>query len=114
MELYHADIRLPEGFRLPNRVVNLHWTRHADTARLNDRYGEIPRIPLVNLGLCNVVEVGLTGRKVEKVIVRTALDTYNDIVLALIPMAGAWIVKTVWINQANDSHNTLDRSRYVC
>lgn len=114
MDLYHADIKLPEGFRLPARVVNLYWTRHAEGARLNDRYGEIPRIPLVDLAQCNVIEVGITGRKVEKVVVRTPFDTFNDLVLVLIPTSGAWTVKTVWFNECNDTHKTLDRSRYVC
>lgn len=113
MELYHADIRLPDGFRLPNQVVNLYWTRHASRARLNDRYGEIPQIPVIDLGQCNVVEVAIEGRKVCKVVVRTPFDTFNDLVLVLIPDRGAWTVKTVWFNRANDSHATLDRSRYV-
>jgi hypothetical protein len=94
-------------------VVNLYWTRHADRARLNDRYGEIPPIPLVDLAQCNTIEVGLTGRKVEKVVVRTPFDTYNDLVLVLIPGPGAWTVKTVWFNQVNDTHKTLDRSKYM-
>lgn len=114
MELYHADIRLPEGFRLPNRVVNLYWTRHAEAARTNDRYGFIPPIPVLDLGQCNTVEVELDGRRVNKVVVRTPFDTYNDLVLVLIPGVGAWTVKTVWFNRANDTHKTLDRARYVC
>ena len=113
MELYHRDIGLPPGFTLPNRVVNLHWTRHAERARLDDRYGNIPHVPVLDLGQCNVIEVGLTGRKVEKVVVRTPFDDYYDLVFVLIPQSGAWIVKTVWYNQANDTHKTLDRSKYV-
>ena len=113
MELYHVDIRLPDGFRLPARVVNLYWTRHAERARQNDRYGMIPQIPVVDLAQCNVIEVGLTGKRVEKVVVRTPFDTFNDLILVLIPGPGAWTVKTVWFNQTNDSHKTLDRSRYV-
>lgn len=114
MELYHADIKLPDGFRLPNRVVNLYWTRHAERARLNDRYGVIPQMPMLDLSQCNTIEVGMEGRSVKKIVVRTPFDTFNDLVLVLIPGPGAWVVKTVWFNQANDSHKTLDRSRYVC
>ncbi len=113
MALYHTDIRLPTGFRLPDRVVELAWTRHAEGARHNDRYGVIPKIPVVNLGLCRTIEVELQGKRVLKVVVRTALDKTNDIVLVLVPGPGAWTVKTVWINKKNDSHKTLDRSKYV-
>lgn len=113
MDLYHADIRLPVGFRLPARLVELSWTRHADNARASDRYGEIPRIPVVNLGECRTVEVGLEGRRVRKVVVRTTLDAFNDLILVLVPGPAAWTVKTVWINEKNDSHKTLNRSRYM-
>jgi hypothetical protein len=115
MDLYHADIRLPEGFRLPARIVGLHWTRHAESARLDDRYGRIPKFGHIDLRFKEVIEVGLTGRKVEKVVVRGSLDETFDIVYVLIPNGHApWTVKTVWINEKTDTHSTLDRSRYVC
>lgn len=113
MDLYHADIRLPDGFHLPNRVVELFWTRHAKGAALDDRYGRIPEIPLINLGQVDVIEVGLEGRRVRKVVVRTNLDDYRDIVLVLVPGPNKWTIKTVWANLVNDDHKTLDRSRYV-
>lgn len=113
MDLYHADIRLPQGFRLPNRLIGLSWTRHATHARNDDRYGYIPEIPVLNLGECQTIEVGMEGGHVRKIVVRTELDDFNDIVFVLIPGPNKWIVKTVWINQENDSHRTLNRSRYV-
>lgn len=117
MELYHADIRLPDGFRLPARVVTLSFTKHARNARTNDRYGYIPPIPVLDLGQCDVVEVGIEAGRVAKVVVRTMLDNERDVVLALIPhqpKPNVWTVKTVWCNLRTDSHKTLDRSRYVC
>lgn len=113
MELYHADIRLPEGFRLPARLVQLSYSRHALRAATDDRYGEIPLTPVLNLEYCQTIEVGLEDRRVKKVVVRTELDDDNDVVFVLIPEPGAWFVKTVWINRRNDCHKTLDRSRYV-
>jgi hypothetical protein len=112
MDLYHADIRLPDGFRLPNRLVNLRWTRHAEGARLSDRYGLIPQIPVLNLGECRTIEVGMEAGRVAKVVVRAELDDDADVVFALIP-GNVWTVKTVWINLRSDTHSTLDRSRYV-
>ena len=64
MALFHKDIRLPEGFRLPNRVVTLEYSRHAMRAASEDRYGEIPVLPLINLGECEPVEVEVIDRKV--------------------------------------------------
>lgn len=113
MDLYHADIRLPDGFCLPNRITGLTWTNHADRARHNDRYGEIPKIPVIDLGLCKTIEVGMENGRVKKIVVRTRLDYDNDIVLVLIPGPGKWLVKTVWINERNDSHSTLNRSHYM-
>lgn len=113
MDLYHADIRLPDGYRLPNRVVPLFWTNHAHRARQNDRYGFIPEIPVLNLGECRTIEVGMENNRVTKIVVRAELDDENDLVFVLIPGNGQYTVKTVWINQRNDSHKTLDKSKYV-
>jgi hypothetical protein len=114
MDLYHADIRLPAGFRLPNRLVPLTYSNHALREAENDRYGDIPVLPVLNLGDCQTVEVGMEDGRVAKVVVRAELDDDNDIVLVLIPRTPKWFVKTVWLNERNDSHKTLDRSRYVC
>lgn len=90
------------------------WTRHAEGARLTDRYGEIPKVPIVDLAQCKPIEVEVEGRRVRKVVVRTNLDAMYDLVLVLIPGPNAWTVKTVWLNSVKDLHKTLDRSRYVC
>lgn len=113
MELYHADIKLPDGFALPARRVNLRWSNHADFARTDDRYGVIPKFESLPLQAFEVIEVGVTGRKVEKVVVRGHFNADLDVVFVLIP-GGTWFVKTVWINRRNDTHKTLDRSKYVC
>lgn len=114
MRLYHADIGLPDGFRLPARYVNLKWSRHALNARLDDRYGVIPEFAGISLPDFEVIEVGLTGRKVEKVVVRGHWTADLDVVFVLIPEGNEWFVKTVWSNRRDDTHKTLDRSRYVC
>lgn len=113
MALYHSDIRLPQGFRLPNRIVALRWTRHALNACEDDRYGEIPCVPALDLATCRTVEVEVFGKRVNKVVVRTELDDEADMVLVLIPGPAEWTVKTVWINLKSDTHRTLDRSKYV-
>lgn len=114
MDLYHADIKLPTGFRLPPRTVRLTWSKHAERARMTDRYGMIPKSATVDLSKCRTIEVGMEAGRVKKVVVRTSLDQKNDVIYVLIPGPSAWLVKTVWINEKNDKHKTLDRSKYVC
>lgn len=113
MALFHKDIRLPEGFRLPNRMVELNYSNHALKAATDDRYGDIPLTPVLNLAHCETIEVEVDGRRVRKVVVRTELDDDNDVVFVLVPGPARWTVKTVWINRKSDLHRTLDRSKYV-
>lgn len=118
MELYHAEIGLPANFVTPTERVGLCWTRHADSERTKDRYAnEIPRFKTLPLSMFKVVEVGMEGNHVAKIVVRGHWTTDLDLIFVLIPdysiFAGPWTVKTVWINKRNDLHKTLDRSRYV-
>lgn len=116
MELYHRDIRLPDGFRLPNRIITLSHTAHARRARQDDRYGYIPPIPVIDLGQFQTIEVGVESGRVAKVVVRGSLDDERDIILVLIPhqpKPNVWTVKTLWCNLKNDVHKTLDHTRYV-
>lgn len=113
MDLYHADIRLPDGFVAPTARVRLRWTRHADVARSNDRYGEIPRFQTATLGRLKVIEVGVENNKVVKILFRGRLDDTRDVCMVLMPVRDFWLVKTVWCNVSDDGHQTLDTSRYV-
>jgi len=113
MNLYHVELGLPPGFALPGDRVNLRWTNHAEHARTSDRYGVIPKVSTLPLSVFSVIEVGMEGRRVAKVVVRGSLNKTQDAIFVLIP-GSEWTVKTVWINEKNDQHKTLDRSRYVC
>jgi hypothetical protein len=113
MELYHADIRLPAGFALPAKRVTLEWSRHAEQARANDRYGTIPKFQTLPLQAFKVIEVGANGREIAKVVIRGHWTNDLDVCFVLIPGNDIWFVKTVWINERNDIHKTLDRSKYV-
>jgi len=112
MDLYHADIRLPEGFVSPTARVRLRWTEHANRARRDDRYGEIPSFTSLPLANFKVIEIGVENRRVVKMLVRGHYTKNLDICFVLIPGA-VWTVKTVWMNERNDTHRTLDRSKYM-
>lgn len=113
MDLYHADIRLPDGFVAPTQRVALEWSRHAEQARQTDRYGDIPAFRTATLGNLDVIEVGVESNRVSKILFRGRIDADRDLCMVLIPRTGSWLVKTVWINLNSDGHGTLDRSRYV-
>lgn len=114
MELYHCEIRLPDGFVAPTQRVELVWTRHADMARMDDRYCEIPRFRTATLRRLKVVEVGVESNKISKILFRGRLDDDYDVCMVLIPNGvKPWIVKAVWVNRNSDSHSTLDRTKYV-
>lgn len=113
MDLYHAEIGLPEGFVKPTGRVMLKWTRHADEARSNDRYGEIRRFKSATLDRLEVIEVGVTDGQVSKILFRGRYTDELDVCMVLVP-GREWRVKTVWVNVRDDLHRTLDRSRYVC
>lgn len=114
MTLFHSDIRLPTGFVAPTNRVSLRWSRHADEARLSDRYITIPRFKTATLGRLKVIEVGVQAGKVVKILFRGRLDDDHDVCMVLRP-AGKdnWTVVTVWVNVVSDAHKTLDRSKYV-
>lgn len=112
MDLYHAEIRLPHGFVKPTGRVALCWTRHADNARKNDRYGDIKRFQSATLDRLEVIEVGVENGRVAKILFRGRYTDTLDVCMVLIP-GKEYTVKTVWINERNDLHRTLDRSKYV-
>lgn len=114
MDLFHSEIRLPDGFVAPTARVRLLWTKHADRARRDDRYGMIPRFETATLGNLRVIEVGMENGRIAKILFRGQMNADLDVCMVLMPTTRtSWTVKTVWINERNDSHKTLDRSKYV-
>lgn len=115
MDLYHSEIRLPDGFIAPKGRVALDWTRHAEHARNSDRYGDIPAFRTATLDNLTVIEVGVENNRVVKIVYRGCFTENYDVVMVLIPRGRQpWTVKTVWLNDKADLHKTLDRSKYVC
>lgn len=113
MDLYHVDIRLPEGMKRFTGRAPLAWSRHADRARRDDRYGEIPKYRTITFDNLDVIEIGMEGDKLVKVLFRGHFSETLDLCIVVMPGL-PWLVKTVWLNEKNDTHKTLDRSKYVC
>lgn len=116
MSLYHAELGFPMGFVSPTARVRLSYTSHALRACKDDRYAqEIPVFETLPLSQFDTVEVETDSvGHIVKFVVRGHWTKTLDLVFVLIPGEFLWTVKTVWINERNDSHKTLDRSRYVC
>lgn len=124
--LFHRDLGFPKGFAAnpPTGKKNLEWSYHAEGSRLDDRYGEIPRIDHFNPENWSLIELGVedqgNGRsRISKLVYRAELDDDFDMCIVVIPRGknakgqpSPWLVKTVWLNEANDSHKTLNRTKY--
>jgi hypothetical protein len=109
--LYHVEIGLPKGFVAPVHVIRPVYGRHAQRAATNDRYGTMSLPTMLCLGTGKVIEVGIVGRRISKILFRFKYDDTLDMCIVLIP--GSWFAKTVWFNERADSHRTLDRTRYA-
>lgn len=111
-KLYHKEIGFPDGIRMPagfNPVVRLSYSGHAQ-AEANDRYGQLKLPSVIDVRKADVVEMGVTGKTVTKIVARMPYDNEKDIVIVFLPDSGR--VKTVWANLKTDKHKTLDRSKY--
>lgn len=113
--LFHADLGFPSAFNPPTGTRALQYTQHAQNAALDDRYGDIQLPSEINLDEMKLIEVGVTDGQVSKFLYRGKLDNWRDICIVAIPRPRGqkWIVKTVWINESNDRHRTLDPTKYL-
>lgn len=112
--LYHFQIALPEGFKAPQQRVRINYGPHARKEAFRDRYGAIQLPTYATLRRFQVIEVGMVGDKVTKILFRGRLDEARDICLVLIPneKGQPWFAKTCWVNLREDKHQTLDTTRY--
>ena len=110
--LYHKDVYLPKGLALPTAPFGLWWSGHARRACLNDRYGVIEPPTGIDPRSAQVIEVETdsAGRAV-KVVYRQPYRA--GLSLCIVVLLDGYVVKTAWLNQANDRHSTLDTRRYA-
>jgi len=110
MALYHKDIFLPAAARALRFAVMLRYSAHARRAATNDRYGDINLPRVFNSDNAELVEAEVENGKVRKMVYRQPYNGENDLVIVLNPDG---LVRTVWLNQTNDSHRTLDTTKYA-
>lgn len=118
-KLYHNEIGFPTNFTPPQGKRQLKYSQHAKREAENDRYGKIDLPSTMNFSDYSLIEIGMTtneGRsKVDKMLYRGKLDDLRDLCVVVIPSGNShepWFVKTVWVNEASDSHRTLNHKKY--
>lgn len=108
-KLYHKDVYMPDGYKVPCWRNRLMYSRHALDASRNDRYGYIDLPNWIDYDKSTVIEVETSDDVVIKQVWRTTYDDTRDLILVV---TNTGIVKTVWINVRTDKHTTLDVSKY--
>lgn len=113
--LFHSELGFPSTFRPPTGVRPLQYSHHAKQAATDDRYGNIELPSNLNLDEMKLIEVGVENGSVSKFLYRGKMDDTRDICIVVIPKPRGekWFVKTVWINENNDKHRSLDVTKYL-
>lgn len=109
MALYHAKLGLPTGVRLPYGVIQLVYSEHAKRAAFERGITSLP--DYLDLSRCRIIEVETDGRKAVKVVYRLSHNERLDLVIVVL-LKATYLVKTVWVNDKNDSHKTLCEAKY--
>ena len=107
--IFHHSIGFPSTFRRPIGNFYTKPSRHA-IARAQEKRIDIPRI--VNLSDFDIIELEITNGRIAKMVIRGEYDDYDDICMAVNFDRGSLFIRTVWLNDINDTHNTLDTSKY--
>ena len=109
--LFHKEIGFPVQLPKFISISNLEYSKHAKLAALTDRYGKINLPENLNTASSNVFELELdleTGA-ITKIAVRVPYNALYDLTLVI----RNYSVSTVWLNDKNDKHTTLDKSKYI-
>lgn len=107
---FHKDLGFPAKFTIPTHVATLVHSNHS---RDQSARRGIAISNAIDFSRGTVIEVGYSKGKLNHMLVRMPYDNRNDISFALIPLKGKWLVKTMWLNEKDDTHSTLDLSQYA-
>ena len=119
IKLYHSSIYFLDSFNtqsltLIKSVKNLsnHLWEHIDNSNQKRYNIDVAKLYLIlnsiNESNCHPFEVETTDGIVSKCVIRCEYDESSDI--SIVVRDG--FVLTSWLNQKDDFHTTLDRSKY--
>jgi hypothetical protein len=113
---YHKDVFLPPSLVAAVATLDfsmVNYSRHALVAAAEDgvQAHELPRS--LALSDWTLVKVETVAGRVRGLLLRRprAADPRLHLVIAI--AVPDMVVRTVWVNRANDNHRTLDRTKYV-
>ena len=107
--LYHYTIGFPR-VRLPVGLLPLRYSKHAQREMLSDRYAIINPPATLDVGKAKIIELETFRGEAVKFVARIPHSPKHDLVLVVKPDG---FVKTVWLNERNDRHSTLNKSKYL-
>ena len=110
MPLYHKDIGFPASIEFAP-LFGLKPSHHALGEANKDRYGiiKLPVHFLPRIAVIIEIELTETGDLI-KILARQEHDSNHDVVFAINPVTK--VIKTAWLQEKNDNHRTLDKSKY--
>lgn len=114
MSLFHRDIGFPRNVQWPCGLYDLQYGHHAITEARRDRYGDVSKLlpKELNTQAAQVIEAEIEGRRAVKIVYRIRLDEKRDLCLAISTNSRQWFVRTIWINEKTDTHQSLNCSKY--
>lgn len=105
---YHKDVYLPLS---PSFSLLPRYSRHAQDAASNDRYGKLDLPKVLSTQDSELIELEVVNGKAHKALLRKSYDSKRDLCVVVLIETG--LVKTVWCNLKSDLHKTLKVERYV-
>jgi hypothetical protein len=115
LALYHREKGFPPHFQPPLGTFRLRYGGHALRAAREDRYGDLSNLlpQALDVSKARLIEVETGPRgTAEKLVYRLPATKLVDLVLVVNVDKSPWGVRTVWGNRRDDTHRTLDLSRY--
>lgn len=110
--IYNSSLpNFPQAVRnIPSKTFNPKYSSHAVEASGNDRYGKINLPSTVTFSGKDIFEIEIENGRAIKFGIRVNYNEQYDLVLIVKEDSG--IVKTVWLNDKSDNHQTLNKKRY--
>jgi hypothetical protein len=107
LKRYHRDIGIPASVEDPVIGAALTYTVHAHQEAQKDHAQHC--LPQSVPRDFELIEVDVIDGIADKWVIRFPISVDTDMVLAI---SSGYLVKTVWLNRAGDTHTSLDHSKY--
>jgi hypothetical protein len=119
IQTFHVDVGLPVNAlnAVAGKSFRLVYTRHAMLQAGLDRYGWVKPPKSITVDPATVFELTQECGALKKFGVRLTSGFLAerrdvDLILILILDGDCLVVKTLWLNERNDKHQTLRKDRY--